>query len=296
MGKNAKRRPLVFDDEFYEGQLERTLATAGAGLCDLGEAVSTARSIGNPSPDRWFEAWCARAPARTAGSRRGAPARRRPAVSPRPRGDRAGTRSAYLRASEYYRQAYFFLRHDPADERLLAAYGKHVETFRMAVTLLDAHVEQLAIPFGDTTLSGYFVAPDDSGRPRPTVLFPCGYDSTAEEGYQYVPAALDRGFNAVVFEGPGQGGALYLQKLVFPPDFEVVVTPLVDLLTAATCARTRSCSSDTPSPVTSRRARPRSSTASPVWSSTRPNRTWARACRAGSQAGSPSPSSLCRCA
>jgi hypothetical protein len=202
MGKNAKRRPLVFDDEFYEGQLERTLATAGAGLCDLGEAVSTARSIGNPSPDRWFEAWCARAEATC-----------RIAEAA---GDRAGARSAYLRASEYYRQAYFFLRHDPADERLLAAYGKHVETFRMAVTLLDAHVEQLAIPFGDTNPSGYFVAPDDSGRPRPTVLFPCGYDSTAEEGYQYVPAALDRGFNAVVFEGPGQGGALYLQKLAAP--------------------------------------------------------------------------------
>jgi hypothetical protein len=60
MGKHAQRRGLVFDDEFYEGQLERTLATAGSGLCDLGEAVSTARSIGHPTPDGWFEAWFAR--------------------------------------------------------------------------------------------------------------------------------------------------------------------------------------------------------------------------------------------
>jgi hypothetical protein len=93
MGKNARRRPLVFDDEFYEGQLERTLAAAGAGLCDLGEAVSTARSIGHPTPNRWFDVWFARAEGtcRVAGSA----------------GDRAGARSAYLRAGEYYRQAYF---------------------------------------------------------------------------------------------------------------------------------------------------------------------------------------------
>ena len=41
---------------------------------------------------------------------------------------------------------------------------------------------------------------------------------------------LGRGYNAFVFEGPGQGVALYEQGLVFRPDFEHVLTPTIDWL------------------------------------------------------------------
>lgn len=56
-------------------------------------------------------------------------------------------------------------------------------------------------------MKAYFFAPDDSGVARPTLLTPCGYDSTAEKGYAYVHGALVRGYNAVSFEGPGQEAA-----------------------------------------------------------------------------------------
>jgi pimeloyl-ACP methyl ester carboxylesterase len=56
-----------------------------------------------------------------------------------------------------------------------------------------------------------------------------GYDSTGEEQYfETVPDALERAYNCLVFEGPGQGGAIRLQQLPFRPDWENVVTPVVD--------------------------------------------------------------------
>ncbi len=51
-----------------------------------------------------------------------------------------------------------------------------------------------------------------------------GYDSTAEEVYFYSgAAALARGYNVLCYDGPGQGGALIEDGLLFRPDWETVV-------------------------------------------------------------------------
>jgi hypothetical protein len=145
-------------------------------------------------------------------------------------GQRNSACGAYLRASEYRRQSYFFLRHDLRDARLLAAYRAHVENFQSAMALLNHPVETAAIPYLNTHLKGYYFAPDTSGEPRPTLLLPCGYDSTAESGWSAVPGAMQRGYNAFIFEGPGQGEALYEQGLFFRREFEYVLTPAIDWL------------------------------------------------------------------
>ena len=98
------------------------------------------------------------------------------------------------------------MRHDLRDARLLAAYHAHVENFQFAMALLNHPVETAAIPYLNTHLKGYYFAPDTSGEPRPTLVLPCGYDSTAESGWSAVPGAMQRGYNAFIFEGPGQGG------------------------------------------------------------------------------------------
>ena len=61
------------------------------------------------------------------------------------------------------------------------------------------------------------------------MIFHGGYDSTLEEAYFCVAsAALRRGFNVLAFDGPGQGTVLRDQGLTFRPDWEAVVTPVVD--------------------------------------------------------------------
>ena len=119
---------------------------------------------------------------------------------------------------------------------------------------MDRPAEAVRIPYDSTTVSGYLFAPDDSGEARATVIFPCGYDSTRSRLGQRPrrPGARD---NALVFEGPGQGEALYTQRLFLRPDFEHVLTPVLDwLLTRPEVQPMRSCSSGGPSGATRPRA------------------------------------------
>jgi pimeloyl-ACP methyl ester carboxylesterase len=61
------------------------------------------------------------------------------------------------------------------------------------------------------------------------VLLPGGFDDTAEERIKHgVHGALDLGWNALAWDGPGQGGVLVEQGVTMRPDFESVLTPVVD--------------------------------------------------------------------
>ncbi|GAA4633594.1 hypothetical protein GCM10023196_071740 [Actinoallomurus vinaceus] len=95
--------------------------------------------------------------------------------------------------------------------------------------MLDTPVEAVTIPYEDTTLPGYLFLVDDSGTPRPTVVFTSGFDSILEEAYFAVAAAaLRRGYNCLAYDGPGQGAALRDQRLFFRPGWEAVLTPVID--------------------------------------------------------------------
>ena len=160
---------VLFRNASYDGQLVRTLAAALVGSADLGEAMATARRIGKPSGTAWYEAW-----SRTADQAR------QTAEKARASGERVSARHGFLRASEYYRQAFYFLRSDLDGRRLQDAYRAHVNTFRAATALMDHPAEAVRIPYDTTTLHGYLFTPDGAGEARPTVIFPCGYDSTAK--------------------------------------------------------------------------------------------------------------------
>lgn len=213
------RENVLFTNEVYDGQLIRSFSRPWSETCDIGEVFATGRSIGQPSPDRWHDRWRARAEAVEASM-----------SSLDTAADSTSLRSAWLRAGEYYRQAYYFLRHDLTDKRLVAAHADHVRCFENALPLLTCRGEANRVPFGDTTLKAYFFAPDDGAAARPTIIFPCGYDSTAEEGWKDASAAIARGYNAFTFEGPGQGEALIVSHLTFSPDFSQVLTPMIDWL------------------------------------------------------------------
>jgi pimeloyl-ACP methyl ester carboxylesterase len=61
------------------------------------------------------------------------------------------------------------------------------------------------------------------------VLIPAGFDGTCEEMFKYgAHYALAQGWNAVTWDGPGQGGLLIEHGVTMRPDFESVLTPVVD--------------------------------------------------------------------
>ncbi|KAJ0382404.1 hypothetical protein COL922a_012646, partial [Colletotrichum nupharicola] len=89
--------------------------------------------------------------------------------------------------------------------------------------------EKVKIPYEGTTLPAMIMQPEKSNKPRPTIIFNGGFDSTREEFfYMNGQAALDQGFNIILFDGPGQGEALREQRLFFRNDWETAITSVVD--------------------------------------------------------------------
>jgi pimeloyl-ACP methyl ester carboxylesterase len=209
---------LVFEDQTFSFELLRTVSYAPYGGADLGECLVTASHIRQGDFESWHEQW-----SKTA--------RRVHALADDAlqQGQRVSAREAYLRASNYYRTAEFFLHGNPQDPRLLAIWSTSRTTFRQAVNLMDILVEEVLIPYEGTFLPGYYYRPDDSPKPHPTLIVHGGYDSTGEELYFMIAvAAIQRGYNCLTFEGPGQGALIREQHLPFRPDWEQVVTPVVD--------------------------------------------------------------------
>ena len=153
----------------------------------------------------------------------------RAAEDSRRKGRTVSARDGFLRATEYHRTAEFFLRDDLDDARILQTAESVRSCFRRAGDSSDMPFTAIEIPYEGQTLPGYYIRQSRTSKPRPTVVFVGGYDSYCEECYfLFLRAALERGFNAVTFDGPGQGQCLRRQRLFFRPDWEKVVTPVLD--------------------------------------------------------------------
>jgi pimeloyl-ACP methyl ester carboxylesterase len=81
----------------------------------------------------------------------------------------------------------------------------------------------------NTTLPGYLHRVDESDTKRPLLILHTGFDGSAEETHgQGARAGVERGWNVLAFDGPGQYGPIHRERLPFRPDWEKVVTPVVD--------------------------------------------------------------------
>jgi hypothetical protein len=110
-------------------------------------------------------------------------------------------------------------------------WEKHRAAWDRFVDLTDLQIEQIEIPYEGTTLPGYFFRSGPAGEPGRTPIYNNGSDGPVTGAWvQGVADALDRGWNAVTFDGPGQNAALIRQHLTFRPDWEKVITPVVDHL------------------------------------------------------------------
>jgi dipeptidyl aminopeptidase/acylaminoacyl peptidase len=186
---------------------------------DIGECLSTAYRIKEGDFESWYTEWL-----------KTAKRVHKYAESCLATGHKISAREAYLRASNYYRVAEFLLI-NPEDLRIQTTWGSSKECFSSAGRLFSPPFEAIEIPYEGTTLPGYLYHVKDNSNttPRPTLIVHGGFDSTLEELYTSAAApALERGYNCLTFEGPGQGGVICKQKIPFRYDWEKVVTPVVD--------------------------------------------------------------------
>lgn len=215
---DGQDRPFLSDTEMWEAFGGRALARVADGAAEIGECRAAVAATGGGGPDAWHAAWSGLADRLAAAGDESAA-----------KGHRTSAREAWIRAATYYQVSYMPLFGRPVDPRLVAAFDKETAVFRKAAALFDPAVEVLEIPYEGTTLPGYFAKVDTSGRPRPTLVCTNGYDSNIQEMFfAHAPAALSRGYNCLLFDGPGQGGVLIHQGLPMRPDWETVVTPVID--------------------------------------------------------------------
>lgn len=206
---------LYFDDEGFDGQLQRTVSKCDAGMANVGECLYIASRITAGDPDSWYAEWSAFADGLAAQAD----------VAERA-GHTISAASLRLRAAEYFRQAFFWHRDDLDGKELRTAYRASVNAFRKALPDLPRPGRRVE---GDTP--GYLFTPPGNG-PFPTILHIGGYDGTAEELYASAYPALDRGWAFVGLDGPGQGSVLYDRRVPQRPDWEHVVPGMFDLVTS----------------------------------------------------------------
>ena len=150
---------LVFRDQTFSFELVRAIGYTVYDGADIGECLATAARIKEGDFESWHTEW-----SRTA-------QRVQKIAEDCVAGDHnISARKAYLRASNYYRVAEFFLHTDPSDPRLLTTWQASRDCFAQAASRFMFPCEAVEIPYEVTTLPGYFYRVDDSDTPRPTLI------------------------------------------------------------------------------------------------------------------------------
>lgn len=212
---------LLFKDGQYDFQALRLLGEAVYCTADVGEVITTAERIGDRDFDGWCEEWTKTAK-RLQGIADGALAR----------GHQIGARKAYLRAANYYRTAEFYLHENPDDPRISELYDAALACFSRVMQLNHPVIEAVKISYENTTLPALYYRLENEKKPKPVMIAMNGFDGTKEELYGLAMTALEHGMNCLTIEGPGQGEVVRKQHLYFRPDYEAVITPVVDYLLA----------------------------------------------------------------
>lgn len=214
----AAGTPLFADNAQFWYETQRAFGAAEYGGSLFGEVLAVASRIKSGDYDSWYDAWNGMAD-RIA----------KEAADQMARNHRVSARDSFLRAASYYQASEFFLHGDPRDPRIARAYKQSTDAYRQCAKLHDPVIEPIEISYEHTTLPGYLHHADKTGQPRPTLIMHTGFDGSAEEMHvSGARAAVERGYNVLAFDGPGQYGPLHRDGLVFRPDWEKVVTPVVD--------------------------------------------------------------------
>jgi hypothetical protein len=144
---------------------------------------------------------------------------------------RVSAREAYMQAANYIFSATYFVHPAGAPDAFAFNWLRHQDLWGKAAALHDPPVDYLPFPYEKTTLPGYLFKVDNSGKRRPLLILNNGSDGGMITAWTMgIAAALERGYNAYTFYGPGQGTALLQQNLYSRPDWEKVISPLLDYL------------------------------------------------------------------
>jgi len=204
-----------------------TFGSAASGAAELGEVMQLVRVVrertGDPvSPTRddftvLVHEW-----------QRLAARLERRAAEAQAAGNLVSARQQWLRASTYQAQALFFVLGTSRPSRESAIFQSCEQDWLNGIALWDVPVVQAGIPYQGVTMPAYLFRPADDGRARPTVIICNGSDGqNVDLLAEGITAALDRGYNAITFEAPGQMSLLFVQQQPMQADWSGIIDAVV---------------------------------------------------------------------
>lgn len=215
--------PQLLSRGFYrDGDLDFAvrglLGRAVHGAAEVGEVLATIAHI--PDHSHWADEWT------TTASRV-----ENEAIELRDGGHLVSARSGYLRAATYWACVVDGLTTSTDNDRLLEAFRSHRRCWEAFIDTSDGTHVRLDVPYENTTLPGYLLRPDNTGTARPTLVITNGSDGAVSDLWTSAAAgALARGWNAYLYDGPGQQSMLFEHTTYFRPDWEAVLTPVIDTI------------------------------------------------------------------
>ncbi len=208
-----------YKDDGFDFRVQLALGAVSYGLGDAGEILATIEHVKNGDDQAWFDGFLG------LGQRIEAVA-----AECAQSNNELSARDAYLRASTYYSYALEAVEGLKDESPLVPTFNQHRRCWDEFAKRCQPALEQVEIPYGEHKMPGYFCKVDDSGTARPTLIVNNGSDASITAVWSTASAALARGYNALLFDGPGQQSMLFLEDVPFRPDWEAVITPVVDFL------------------------------------------------------------------
>lgn len=139
------------------------------------------------------------------------------------------TRDRSLRAATYAAQQLFFVLGTSAPDREERLFDVCQARWLRAARLFEPGVVPFTVDSAYGQIPGYFFPSPTGSGPRPTIIISEGSDGQNVETMQFgVTAGLQRGYNVVLFEGPGQMSLLFKKRIPFTADWDTVVGPVLE--------------------------------------------------------------------
>lgn len=208
---------MKFSDEMLpDALIKHTLNLMLYGMSDLGEVLEIVENLEDGNADSWNSAW----------SNQAFKLQRR-AEKFELEHKTVSAASAYLRASTYWRVSLMYFG-GFSDPRMKDYTEASIICYARYLALSDYPGEYIEIPYEDTYLPGHFYRSSYAKEKAPVLIIVPGRDTWAEDTRWVYDGAIKRGIHALVFEGPGQGSSLRLNGLRFRPDWENVVSPVLN--------------------------------------------------------------------
>ncbi len=138
--------------------------------------------------------------------------------------DKALAEGRLMNGTFYYRAAEFFTH--PTDPDKKALYEKFTDLFYNRL-FVDEPIERHQVPYAGVYLPALRI-PRQVENGRGTLVIHGGFDSFIEEFYSLATYFAHKGYEVILFDGPGQGGALKLHDLPMDLQWEKPARAVLD--------------------------------------------------------------------